>query len=75
MAEQCPGSKFIRDPQPEDITCPWCKVAVEIWTDETRTRCRNCGHVVVREMTQSCLDWCVKAKECLGRPNDEDVGH
>ncbi len=75
MAEQCPGSKLIREPQPEDITCPWCKVSVEIWTDETRARCRNCGHVIVREMTQSCLDWCVKAKECLGVSESEETGH
>jgi len=66
MAEECPGSKLIKDPTPEEINCPWCKQPVEIWTDETRARCRNCGHVVVREMQQSCMDWCVKAKECLG---------
>lgn len=75
MAEQCPGSKFIREPQPEDTACPWCHETVEIWTDETRARCRNCGHVVVRKMTQSCLDWCVKAKECLGDSANEKMEH
>jgi len=75
MAETCPGSRLIREPQPEDITCPWCQAPIEIWTDETRARCRNCGRVVVREMKQSCLDWCVKAKECLEASKHEEMGH
>lgn len=71
MAVQCPGSKLIKEPSPEEIICQKCKATVEIWSDERRAKCRNCGHITVRELTQSCLDWCVHAKECMGQAYEE----
>lgn len=67
--EQCPGSKLVKEPKPEEITCPWCRAQVEIWTDETKATCRGCGRILAREMAQSCLDWCAKADECLKSGN------
>jgi DNA-directed RNA polymerase subunit RPC12/RpoP len=66
MQTICPGSALIKSPTPEDITCPFCGTKVEIWTDERKTKCLNCGGNIMREMTQNCVDWCPKARECLG---------
>lgn len=62
----CPGSKRLRSPKPETITCPSCTYAVEIWSDEARATCPRCKQNVVREGFSSCLDWCAKGKECVG---------
>jgi len=61
----CPGSKSIKTPYPEEIKC-LCGNTVEIWSDETHTVCKNCKREVTREMLPSCLDWCSMARECVG---------
>ena len=67
MAFKCPGSFNIRQPQPEEITCPYCKKKAEIWSDEAKTVCPGCKRKVFREEgLMSCLDWCAYAKECVG---------
>ena len=63
---RCPGSKFIRQPKPELFPCPSCGKEVEIWSDEFRARCRNCGKSVYRSREMSCLEWCAMAEECVG---------
>ena len=62
----CPGSRLIRSPIPEDITCLHCGAEVEIWSFEAITRCPSCGNVVCRTQGPSCLDWCRAAKDCVG---------
>jgi uncharacterized paraquat-inducible protein A len=66
MEFKCPGAFKIREPKPEIIKCPACFYAVEIWSDEIKARCPKCNSTVVREIEQSCLDWCRYAKECVG---------
>ena len=66
MPFECPGSKNIRQPQPEYIKCPFCKTEVEIWTDEIEVVCTKCKNTVKRHQEASCLDWCSYAKECVG---------
>jgi len=39
---------------------------VEIWTDEIRGVCSNCGRRMFREGAMSCLEWCKFAQECVG---------
>jgi endogenous inhibitor of DNA gyrase (YacG/DUF329 family) len=39
---------------------------VEIFSDEIRVKCPKCGEKVYREQVPSCIDWCAKARECLG---------
>ncbi len=64
--ESCPGSREIRNPYPEEITCVFCGSAVEIWSDEPETVCPGCKRTVSRDMKPTCLQWCPAAKECVG---------
>ena len=63
---ECPGSKDIKQPRPEDIKCRFCGSDVEIWTDESETNCKKCGKMNSRLIGPTCLDWCAFAKECVG---------
>lgn len=65
LFKDCPGSKRIKTPFPEEIRCP-CGDLVEIWSDETSAVCKTCGKKLTREMLNTCLDWCSMAKECVG---------
>ena len=65
MIYGCPGSQKFRQPQPENVMCPFCEKEIEIWTDEFRAVCPGCAKVVSRA-GQCCLDWCKAAKECVG---------
>lgn len=72
MTFQCPGVKQFRQPEPQEVKCPFCEALVEIWTDESEVVCPGCGKKVRREMAQNCLDWCKFAKECVGEKAYED---
>lgn len=63
---RCPGSGNIRTPAPSYKKCPQCGEEVEIWSDELKAKCTNCGATVFREKTPSCIEWCKHAKECIG---------
>jgi len=47
---------------------------VEIWSDEATARCPSCGKLVIRTDTQSCIDWCRYARECLGDEGYREYG-
>jgi hypothetical protein len=64
--KSCPGSIGLKQAKPEELPCPNCHHMVEIWSDELRRRCGNCGTVVTRELGNSCILWCSAAKECIG---------
>ena len=66
FAKSCPGARTIREPKPEYINCPDCGREVEIWTDELKATCPGCGNKVFRAQQASCIDWCPRAKECVG---------
>jgi len=66
MLEECPGAAQYTKPKPEFIECPNCGAEVEIWTDEQHAKCDGCGKLVSRPRVQGCIDWCEKARECLG---------
>jgi hypothetical protein len=66
MLNACPGAGVIREPRPRYVVCPHCDTEVEIWTDEYRRRCQECNAWVYRTQGSTCLDWCAKAKECVG---------
>jgi hypothetical protein len=62
----CPGAKLLRQPKPEEIECPHCGQEAEIWSDEARTTCPACKGTILRDGSQSCLDWCAYGKDCVG---------
>jgi hypothetical protein len=63
---RCPGSLSFTQPKIEMVPCPDCKADVEIWSDEATGECKACGRAVIRTASQSCVDWCRYAKECMG---------
>jgi hypothetical protein len=62
----CPGSSAFAKPKIELLSCPHCGSDVEVWSDEADGQCPSCGKAVIRTATQSCIDWCRYAKQCLG---------
>jgi hypothetical protein len=66
LKESCPGSREIRTPYPEEITCFWCDTVSEIWSDEAEITCKKCKRTISREMKPTCIEWCPAAKECIG---------
>lgn len=66
LAKFCPGSTKIKNPTPEYLKCSNCANEVEIWTDEVKTVCSNCGNTVYKDQVPSCIDWCSHAEECIG---------
>ena len=66
MIFNCPGSSKFKQPEPQNVDCPSCGEAVEIWTDETEVICGGCKNIVRKNMGQSCLGWCSYAHICAG---------
>jgi len=62
----CPGAIRLRQPEPEYINCCRCGGEIEIWTDEVKATCPNCGTMNFRQASPSCIDWCQEAEKCLG---------
>ncbi|NOX20230.1 MAG: phosphohydrolase [Nitrospirae bacterium] len=72
--ESCPGSREIRNPYPEEITCVFCGSSVEIWSDEVETQCPNCSNMISRDMKpSSCIQRCPAARECIGKEKYEKI--
>ena len=65
MVNRCPG----QDPRNLRVSlhkCPGCGAEVEIFSDEIKVKCPQCGMAVYREKVPSCIDWCASARQCLG---------
>jgi ribosomal protein S27AE len=65
MSGHCPGQDG-RNLTVSLHKCPKCGAEVEMFSDETRAKCRECGTYVSKESVPSCVQWCTKARECLG---------
>ena len=63
--DKCPGGE-LRHLTAEDVACQACGAAVEMFSDEQKRTCPQCGHRVTRETAPACASWCAAAKECLG---------
>ena len=63
----CPGSDDLKNPKPDYTPCPKCGEDVEIWSDEDKAVCDECGGTVSKEGALSCLEWCEQAVECVGQ--------
>jgi hypothetical protein len=66
LKNSCPGSREIRTPYPENITCFWCDTVNEIWSDEVEMVCKGFKKTISRDMKPTCIEWCPAAKECIG---------
>jgi len=65
MYMRCPGQDE-RNLRAEIHKCPNCGYEVEIFSDEAKLKCSQCGEMVYREKTPSCIEWCAYARQCLG---------
>ncbi|MEM1537907.1 MAG: hypothetical protein QXK12_04760 [Candidatus Nezhaarchaeales archaeon] len=65
MMKYCPGVKDIVQPQLIIRTCPACGEEVEFFEYETERKCPNCGKMLYREASASCITWCQYADKCI----------
>lgn len=65
MRYRCPGQSE-RDLQAELHGCPHCGYQVEIFSDELKANCPNCGNPVYQKTMPTCIDWCPAARDCVG---------
>ncbi|MCX8204688.1 MAG: hypothetical protein N3H31_03465 [Candidatus Nezhaarchaeota archaeon] len=63
--KHCPGTRSLVEPQIIIAYCPVCGAEVEFFEYEVERRCPDCGRVVKREATPSCVAWCKSARECI----------
>ncbi|MDD3471451.1 MAG: HD domain-containing protein [Syntrophaceae bacterium] len=66
---KCPGQdpRYWKFDAIFDASCPKCGATVEFFKDETRRRCKNCGHQVLNpKMDFGCAAHCKFAEQCFG---------
>jgi HD superfamily phosphodiesterase len=66
---KCPGQdpRFWKFDAIFDAQCPQCGSTVEFFKDETRRRCKKCGHQVLNpKMDFGCAAHCKFAEQCFG---------
>ena len=68
----CPGQDF-RKLTVSYHPCPTCGKAVEFFSDEMQTRCRNCKTVVSKEQAPTCIQWCKAARQCIGAERYDEI--
>jgi len=65
MFKRCPGVRSLVEPQIIVRPCPFCGGEVEFFEYETQLECPNCGRIVYREPSETCLSWCDYADNCI----------
>jgi NADH pyrophosphatase NudC (nudix superfamily) len=65
MFEYCPGAAGLHTPTLTIRTCPQCGAEIEIFSNEVKAVCENCGFVIYQDI-QSCVQWCKYARQCVG---------
>ena len=70
MQQKCPGlsSKQLSS---TIVPCPKCGTEVEIFSDESSTKCSNCRTPVYKKAVPTCAAWCKAAAQCIG-PGDDN---
>lgn len=66
---KCPGQdpRFWKFDAIYDVDCPNCGATVEFFKDETRRKCKKCGHRVLNpKMDFGCATHCNFAEDCFG---------
>lgn len=65
VIDDCPGAADIRRPTIKFKTCPRCGDEIELFSNDVKMDCDNCGFTVYND-TLSCVQWCEFAKACVG---------
>jgi len=65
MLDHCPGVSNLRTPTLAIKKCPQCGEEIEIFSNEMKAECSNCGFIIYND-TVSCIQWCKYARECVG---------
>lgn len=68
-AMRCPGqdSRYWKPGAVFEVECPNCGSPIEFFKDETKRKCRKCGHTMVNpKMDFGCAAYCKFAAQCLG---------
>jgi len=66
---QCPGqdSRYWDGEAVFESLCPKCGTAIEFFKDDSKRRCRQCGHEMVNPRIDfGCASYCPFAEQCLG---------
>jgi hypothetical protein len=69
---RCPGQDG-RDLKVNTCFCTNCGAEVELFSDERRVKCHQCGKYVDQDQIPSCAQWCAMARECLGEERWKQV--
>jgi NADH pyrophosphatase NudC (nudix superfamily) len=70
--DKCPGRE--KNLRAKIVKCPYCKYAIEFFSDELKRNCPKCKKEVFQEKLPACIDWCKYAKECLGDRLYKELG-
>ncbi len=70
VIDDCPGATNLRRPTIVYKTCPKCGEEIEMFSNDVKMDCENCGFTVYNN-TMSCVQWCEYAKECVGEETYE----
>ena len=66
---QCPGqdSRYWDGEAIFEATCSKCGTLVEFFKDDSKRKCKNCGHEVLNpKIDFGCASYCAYAEHCLG---------
>ncbi len=75
---QCPGqdSRYWDGEAIFESHCPKCGTVVEFFKDDSKRRCRQCGHELLNPRIDfGCASYCPFAEQCLGSLPPEMLAH
>ena len=72
MKLKCPGQDH-RWLTVDLYTCQHCGAEEEIFSNETKVKCPQCGRWIYKEKLPSCIDWCTAARQCLGEEKWREI--
>lgn len=73
MMKHCPGVRNFIAPQIIIRACPFCGEEIEFFEYETQQRCPECGQVVYREASETCVAWCAYADKCINELEEKGL--
>jgi len=75
---QCPGqdSRYWDGEAIYESRCPKCGSEVEFFKDDSKRRCKQCGHEILNPRIDfGCASYCPFAEQCLGSLPAEMLAH